>query len=133
MALIIHRDTTSTRKELATGRLSNPREIFVLQLSLINDFDQWLTGLERSNTTQARDLVIDVHKLLYGGLIAQAHNLGALLDICKTFDESLTDIDFPNVGDIWEISSMESTLGSERTFSRASIVDGLDKAAVHNC
>ncbi len=129
MALIVHRDTTSTRKELATGRLSNPRKIFVLQLSLINDFDQWLTGLERSDTTQARDLVIDLHKLLYGGLIAQAHNLGVLLDICKTFDESLSDIDFPNVGDIWEITSMESTLGSEKIFSRASIVDGLDKAA----
>ncbi|MCG8415967.1 MAG: baseplate J/gp47 family protein [Pseudomonadales bacterium] len=113
MALIIHRDITSLRKRISSGRSNSAGQLFAVVLPLIEDLNSWLKDLNRSESLPARDLAALIERLIYSSLLAEAHNVGKLLEYFSNSDEEMDGSDYPRLSSIWEIQTENVDEGSQ--------------------
>ncbi len=113
MALIIHRDITSLRNRISSGRSNSARQLFALVLPLIADLNSWLKDLNRSQSLPARDLAALIERLIYSSLLAEAHNVGKLLDYFSNADEEVDGSDFPRLSSIWDVQTANVDSGNQ--------------------
>ena len=129
MALIVQRNIAPVREKITAGNFNAPRKLLPIALGLIADLNDWLKDLNRSDSLPARDLVALIQRLIYGSLLAEAHNVGVLLNYFKHADSTLTDIEFPQVSGIWEIPFGEAAAGSGGNSYRRALARDIDNSA----